>query len=344
MIGMNAVNEKQLAVTFGFRGKAGYLGSEKAKAEADIIAAAGIKWVVLVPTVFVENCFSPRQFLDFERSPSDLEVADMIDYFHSLGIKVQLRPMLEGIDGCGRTEVMFAPDLSKRMPDGSHGSKDAWFESMTARSVHYARIAERCGCELFCLDSELDRITGYNDEWKHVISEVRRVYTGPVTSCHTIHGSFRFEEPLANKNHWFYDLDMLSISSYCSAADKPHSTVAEMKEKLAPLAKRVDNIAAMYGKPILFGEWGCTSSTGGAIIPWSWRREGAVYDGEEQANYLKASWETFKDKPWWRGFCWWKWDENVDRPDMNSDPNGEKGFTLKGKPALALFSEYSKEL
>ena len=39
MIGMNAVNEKQLAVTFGFRGKAGYLGSEKAKAEAAEIKA-----------------------------------------------------------------------------------------------------------------------------------------------------------------------------------------------------------------------------------------------------------------------------------------------------------------
>lgn len=53
MITKNAVNEKQIAVTFGFRGKAGYFGSEKAKAEADIIAAAGIKWIVLTPKASV---------------------------------------------------------------------------------------------------------------------------------------------------------------------------------------------------------------------------------------------------------------------------------------------------
>lgn len=343
MITKNAVNEKQISVTFGFRGKAGYFGSEKAKEEANIIAAAGIKWVVLVPTVFVEDCMSTRQFIDFECTPSDLEVVEMIEYFHKLGIKVQLRPMLEGHDGCGRTEVVMLPDLSHRMPGGRPSTREAWFRSMTARSRHYAAIAEKCGCEMYCLDSDLDRIVGFNDDWKKVVSEVRKVYSGPVTSCHTIHAAHvNFEKMLSDKNCWFYDLDMLSISSYYPAADKPHTTVAEMKEKFAPLAKRVDNIAAMYGKPILFGELGCTSSTGAAIRPWSWQREGAVYDGEEQANYLTAFFETFSGKLWWRGFCWWKWDENVDRPDMDSDPRGNKGFTLKGKPALELLREYTE--
>ena len=84
----------------------------------------------------------------------------------------------------------------------------------------------------------------------------------------------------------------------------------------------------------------CEAETA-SMRPYFWNN-GKKYDGEEQANYLTAFFETFSGKPWWRGFCWWKWDENVDRPDMDSDPRGNKGFTLKGKPALELLREYTE--
>ena len=341
---MAALNEKQIGVTFGFRAKAGYFDSAKAREEADSIAAAGIKWVTLVATVFQEHYYSERQFSDFELTPSDLEVADMVDYLHSLGIKVQLRPMLESLDGCGRLDVNFPADKLGRIPGCEMRSCTNWFRSMRARSVRYAKIAERTGCELFCLDSELDRIIGFNREWKEVINAVREVYSGPVTSCHTSHtGVVDFEKALSNRNHWFYDLDLLSISCYHRGEDKPGASVDEIKKAFESQLARFRGYAKTYGKPILFGECGCTSRVGGAINPAGWSTD-PVYDGMEQANYLEAVIETFKDEDWWRGLCWWKWEEHLERPFLAKDPAGDSGFTPKGKPAIEIFRKYNKEL
>lgn len=342
---MNAINERQIGVTFGFRAKAGYYESEMAKTEANAIAASGIKWVTLVATVFQENYAASFQFMDFELTPTDLELVDMINYLHSLGIKVQLRPMLEGLDGSDRIDTWFPYDCSTRIPGCATDHCAKWFKSMKARTVHYAKIAERTGCELFCLDSELDRIVHFSGEWKEIIKAAREVYSGPITSCHTCYlGHIDFEAVVKNKNHWFYDLDMLSLSCYYKAADKPGTTLAEMKAAFVPLRDKLRKVANEYGKPILFGEVGCTSCEGGAMSPNGWRGTTPKYDGAEQANYLEAFVETFKNEPWWRGICWWKWDEQLERPFLDSDPAGNCGFTPKGKPAIELFRKYNSEL
>jgi hypothetical protein len=70
------------------------------------------------------------------------------------------------------------------------------------------------------------------------------------------------------------------------------------------------------------------------------------YSGEEQANYMQASFETFTDVPGWMGLLWWKWDETQIRPQYHGDPNGERGFTIQGKPAEEImrnwFTKYNK--
>lgn len=186
---------------------------------------------------------------------------------------------------------------------------------------------------MFYLDSELDRIIGFNSQWKNVINKVREVYSGSVTSCHTIHTDvINFEAVLTNKTHWFYDLDILSISDYAKAANQTGCTVDQMVEALKPRLELHRRIANLYGKPILFGEVGCTSSEGGAISPSGWKTT-SPYCGEEQANYLEAVMQTYWNEPWWHGIYWWKWDEQNNRPDMKNDPRGDKGFTVRGKPA-----------
>ena len=85
---------------------------------------------------------------------------------------------------------------------------------------------------------------------------MRAVYSGPVTSCHTTHmGIIDYEKVLSDKNHWFYDLDFLSLSCYHSAK-LTGITKEERKADFLPQLERFRKIAEMYGKPILFGE-GC---------------------------------------------------------------------------------------
>ena len=327
-----ALSELHCGMTFGFYARNGYYSSAEAFRQVDEMAQTGVRWVCVVATVMQEGFSATRQFRDFERTPNDLELKGIIDYIHEKGMRVQLRPMLECYDGLGRLAVTFPAD-GERIPGLPRSYASRWFESMRLRSVYYARLAEMTGCEMFCLDSELNRIVSFNEEWKRVIREVRAVYSGALTSCHTLHTRvIDFEKALSDRNHWFYDLDLLSISDYIRCANRPGLSAAEMAGGMEAERALLRRIAALYQKPILLGETGCTSSEGGAMNPSGWA-PGGRFDGQEQANYLEALIASFRDEPWWYGLYWWKWDEQNFRPEMHDDPSGDKGFTVSGKPA-----------
>ena len=339
----NIFLEKHCGVTLGFYAKNGYYSSPKSKEEVDKIAETGANWIVLIVTVMQENFYSTRQFRDFENTPNDIELKEIIDYIHEKGIKVQLRPMLECFDGKGRLGVTF-PANGERIPGLVCDYCSRWFDSMTKRSVYYARIAEMTGCELFCLDSELDHIIKFHKEWKEVIRRVREVYSGPITSCHTIHTKvIDFEEELANRDHWFYDLDALSISAYIKAADKPGFTVEEMAMYMIPERDKLRRIAALYEKPIFFGEIGCTSTFGAAKSPAAYK-VATSYDEDEQANYLEAVMRVFSEESWWHGLYWWKWDEQIARPWILDPSLGDRGFGVHGKKAQSVMKSWFEKL
>jgi len=340
-----ALTEMQCGVTFGFYGPAGYFGSAEARKAVDDMVATHVTWVVVVPTVWQDQYCSTRQYADFAKTPDDLELADFIDYAHKKGLRVQLRPMLECQDGTGRLGVIVGDDRA-RMYGHERGYCRKWFDSMRARSVHYARIAERTKCELYCLDSELDRFVDKNREWKSVVAAVRKVYSGPVTSCHTVHTKFvDYPRFLADRSHWFHDLDLLLISDYARAAKPgdPKLTVAQLMKNLEPERDRLRGFARLYGKPIVFGECGSSSCRGCAASPSSYGNwQNLVYAGDEQADYMEAFFRTFKDEPWCHGFYWWKWDSNSPKAPEDTDPR--KGFTVMGKPAEARMRQLYAEI
>lgn len=327
---------RHLGMTWGFCARRGYLDSERARRDLDAMAALGVNSVCLTPTVFQERVSHPRVFADFACTPADDEIIRAIEAIHARGMACQLRPMIEGFDGRGRMQVWFARD-GERIPGKRSERWARWFETNTARSVHYARIAERTGCEHYGLDSELDLTVGRHGEWRALLAAVRAVYHGPVNTCHTPQVDFLAE--LARRDHWLRDLDGLSISAYLKAADGPRPGVAGLLPRLAEQRQHWKQVAAAYGKPFWFGEAGCTSSTGGAISPSGWQGNG-VYDGQEQADWLEAILQTFWDEPWWGGLYWWKWDEQNHRPAFNDDARGDKGFTLDGKPAAEVMRRW----
>jgi hypothetical protein len=329
-------NEVHRGMTFGFYARNGYFGSDAAQEEVTRMADLGIRWVVLIATVMQDTYSSVVQYRDFEVTPGDDELRRIIDTIHAHGMKVQLRPMLETQDGWGRLRVWFPPD-GERIPGRSTDYWARWFHFMTLRTRHYARLAQQTGCEMFGLDSELDRTVEQNDHWHAVLDAARSLYDGPITSCHTPYVDFL--AALAQPDHWFHNLDMLTISFYRPAADRPGATVEEMVAHLRPEVDHWRKVAEAFGKPFAFGECGCTSSVGAAMRPAGWSGEGG-YDGQEQANFLEAVLRSFWPEPWWLGLYWWKWDEQNDRPNFKTDPAGDQGFTLAGKPAANVMQHW----
>lgn len=334
--------ERRMGVTFGFNAVNGYFSSTAARLEVERMAALGVRWCVVVATVLAETATSERQYRDFALTPDDDELRRIIDLLQSKGIRAHLRPMLETHDGHGRTMVWFPPDR-ERIPGRVSRHRAAWFAGMADRTVHYARIAQQMGCAWYGIDSELDRMVEENDHWKKVVAAARSEFRGPIDSCHT-----PIVDPAAElkrrDDHWFLDLDALTLCFYRPAATRAGATADEMTAHLTreslPYYREV---ARLYPKPIWFGECGCTSSTGGALHPSSWRGDGR-YDPAEQANYLEAVCRTFSPEPWWHGLYWWKWEEQADRPQFKNDPAGDKGFTLYGKPAAEVFRQWTDRL
>lgn len=327
-------------VTFGFYARNGVLGSAWAREQVERMRVLGIDWVVLTPIVMQDSSGSTLQYRDFEITPDDGEVRRIIDHLHAAGIRVQLRPMLETQEGLGRLQIWFPHDTDRRIPGRVSERWARWFRSMELRSIHYARIAQETACEVYGLDSELDRTIGQQDGWRQVVAAVRSVYAGAVTSCHTSHtGLVDFARELADPRHWWRELDALGVSFYPAAAERPGATAGEMAERLAPQRDQLRAWAAAYGKPIYFGEVGCTASHGGAMNPSGWDAA-ARYDGGEQAAFLEAVLGLFWDEPWWAGLYWWKWDEHNDRPAFRDDPAGDKGFTVDGKPAAEVMRRW----
>jgi hypothetical protein len=316
-------------VNFGFYARNGYYSTDQARLEVDRMASVGVNWVCVIAMVMQDTFASTRQYRDFVQTPADDELRDIIDYIHARGMQVQLRPMLECWDGTQRMHVTF-PDDREILPGRPSSYVKQWFDGMCDRTLHYARLATRAGCEAYGLDSELDQIVRHNAHWKRVVSAARSVFKGHLTSSHT--GMVDFLRELKRPDHWWYDLDSLGSSFYESCADGPGATRETMLERLRKPLDHHRLVAQTYGKPYYFGEIGCCAVAGAAKLPYFWANGGG-YDGNEQARYLDAVCETFWSEPWWAGMFWWKWDEQNYRPSHHDDPAGDKGFTVWGKPA-----------
>ncbi len=346
-------------VTFGFYAGNGYYGSPQARLEVDRMTELGVTWVCVVTTVWQETFASTRQFRDFKMTPSDHELIDIIHYIHQKGMKVQLRPMLQGWDGSFRGCVAFPwEDDPPIFPGMKLDYWTRWFDSLVERTLHYARIAELTGCEAYGLDSELDRTTPHDAHWKRVIAAARSVYHGHLTTGHTVWVDF-LEELQERPNHWFKDLDSLGVSFYppmgaCDlksmrrnhidsttplAADAAPDS-AEVKQWFEAPRRYYAEVARLLGKPFYFAECGVRSSAGALTGMGNVTENGVRYDGELQAHFLDSILHCFWNEPWWMGMYWWKWDEHLDRPHYKSDPRGDQGLTVWGKPAAAVMKRW----
>ena len=135
-------------------------------------------------------------------------------------------------------------------------------------------------------------------------------------------------------------MDYLDPNENPGSKDNPTKTVEDMVKYLEPRKKRIESISERFGnKPIAFTEYGTRSAHGCIMQPYNFLWE-THYDGQEQADYMEASFRTFVDVPQWMGLFWWKWDETQIRPQYHGDPGGDRGFTIQGKPAEEVMRKW----
>ena len=322
-------------VTFGYYAGNGYFSSKQAKIEVDRIGELGIPWICLVSTIMQEAYYSTRMFRDFRNTPGDDELIEIIDYIHSKGIKVMLRPMIECWDGTQRFHVTLPQ--GEIQPGLAFHYRDDWFRNYAAVTSHYLRIANKTGCEAYGLDSELNNLIGCSDNWMKIVELARSIYKGHLTTSFI--RTENYINLLDNKDFWFYALDSVGTSFYYPATKDGSGSVEDMVETLRPYAVKMTSFAEKLGTCFYLGECGCCSVENATKLPYFWKN-GKYYDGKQQADYMDAVIRLFEELKWWGGMFWWKWDQQIVRPDFLDDPAGDKGFIIYGKPAAEVMRKW----
>ena len=321
-------------MNFGFMAKRGYYARPEILDQPRRMAAAGVNFSTLNANICQESFASRKLFLDFNFSSGEIELADMVKAFHDHGIHPVLKPCLTPLDGAWMGSVVMPDTL--QIAGVSHDYAGEWFASYTDAISYYAEFAEKYGVAALMVGAECFGVEPWEEEWRRLIARIRTIYSGPLTYEFTPDSCRRHEL------RWVNDLDFLSYSFYPPAReiapgtelrDTPSLSADEMTAFLAPLRERIGEVVKRFGGlPIAFTEIGVRSAHGCTARPYDFITE-TDYDGEEQANYMEAVFRTFGEIPQWLGLYWWKWDETQNRPHYHTDPRGDKGFTIQGKPA-----------
>lgn len=343
-------NELICGTNFGFMNKRGYYATESAKKQPKLMTEIGINWTTLNINICQEKAFSRKLFLDFEYSVTDSEIIEITNLLHQNGVRVMLKPCLTSLDGAAMCRITFPDESDCRQIEGVHTDYwKEWFDSYTESMRYFSDLAQRAGIDALMIGAETLGTEGQDKLWENVIEAVRNNYTGPISY------EFTFASRKTYNLEWMKKLDFLSYSYYPPAAPptpnmnhvsnpeaitRPTPTVEEMKEYLYSRKANIKSIMERFDNmPIVFTEFGIRSAHGCSMYPTNFLWD-TPYDGEEQANYMQAAFETFIDVPGWMGMFWWKWDETQHRPQYHGDPNGDRGFTIQGKPAEKVMRDW----
>ncbi|MCR5001773.1 MAG: 1,4-beta-xylanase [Lachnospiraceae bacterium] len=292
-------------ITFGAFAGAGEFEKKQAYISLDkLIEETGANYIVLVPNGLQDTPQS--QEIDY-LSPANLkdsELKDMIRHIHDKGLKVALKPTVNCKNGTWRAHICF---FDKDVPCEPKWS--VWFKAYTDFQLHYARLAEETGVDMFIAGCEMVQSEHREEEWRKLISDIRTLYSGPVT-----YNTDKYQEDNVT---WWDCLDYICSSGYYPINDWENQL------------DRIEAVVKKYNKPFFFAEAGCKSTQGSSYVPNDWTVQGPA-DADEQARWYETMFNAVNKRDFVEGFFLWDWSLKL----YNSkDALSDTGYDIYGKPA-----------
>lgn len=350
--------------SWGWVGSRGEYGSPAATDSMQKLADTGTSWLCLAFAPDMKT-YDTAEILFSEANPrmaTDDEIRGAIDLARANGMEVIMKPVVNCADGTWRAWIrFFRPVTDEERAAGVTGEMDPWggaptmregmvrdtqkwdqwWEDYTNYLVHYAKIAEEKQVPALCLGCEMNSTEEFEEKWRSLMAEVRKVYGGLLT-YDVNHGS-------EDNVKWFDAVDFISVSAYhpipFAEGESPEqaagrtTSVEDIKRGLERVRVRMAQLSAKWDKPILFIETGVTSVRGCAHTPWAHIDEtlDRPVDQQEQANFYQAQFETFWDEPWFMGWCWWDWPARLyDESEAATD----RTFCVYSKQAEQVLREW----
>jgi hypothetical protein len=236
-----------------------------------------------------------------------------------------------------------------------------FWDSYTAQAVHFATIAEEEGASLFSLGTETDHlfrtrtegqwVTEFGDEIRHMVAEVREVFSGSVTYDQLV---WTLLEPeVYGTFHQFLwadgGFDVIGLSAWFPLVEEVPTSVLTVEELQGAWEPLFNDVLlplrdANPGRPIMFTEFGFVDDIRAPTDPSIDTYEEKLFldlngngldDGQEvQANIIEAFYRTNQIYPVVQGAFWW--DHAM---DSDADVQGLAhllSHTVRGKLAEAV--------
>ncbi len=302
-------------ITFGaFAGRGSFEGKEAYQSMDGLIERTAANFIILVPSGIQDTPHSEKIDYATQATMSDAELVQMIEYIHGKGLRVALKPTANCKNGTWRAFINF---FDKDVPCEPKWRN--WFASYTDFQLHYAKIAEQTGCEMFIAGCEMVMSERREAEWRKLIADIRTVYTGPVS-----YNSDKYQE---DNVAWWDCVDVISSSGYYPIDD--------WNSQL----DRIEKVVRKFNKPFFFAEAGCMSTKGSAHVPNDWTVRGEL-DLEEQEAWYREMFDKAGKRDFVEGFCLWDWSW---RQYSLQDALRDEGYDLYGKPAETVVREFYRQ-
>lgn len=275
----------------------------------------GANFVIFVPNGLQETPQSEEISFATKATMGDQELIGMIAYAKELGLGVALKPTVNCANGTWRAHISFFDEDVPCEPKWGN-----WFLSYTRFQLHYAKIAEECGCEMFLAGCEMVMSEHREAEWRKLIADIRGVYHGLV--------SYNTDKYQEHNVSWWDCVDVISSSGYYPIDDWERQL------------DRIEAVVKKYGKPFFFAEAGCMSVKGSSLVPNNWTVRGAAAP-EEQRDWYEAMFAACEKRPWVEGMAFWSWGERM-YPESRALTRMD--YEIFGKPAEQTVRHYYEKL
>lgn len=275
----------------------------------------GCNTVIFAPVGWQETAHS--ETIDFESDATcgDEELCSMIRFAKELGLMVGIKPTVNCKDGTWRAHVNFFDEDVPCEPKWCN-----WFASYTKFQLHYAKLAQETGCDIFIAGCEMVMSERREEEWRQLISDIRQEYKGLV--------SYNTDKYQEHNVKWWDCVDIISSSGYYPIDD--------WKGQL----ERIEKVVKQFDKPFFFAEMGCMSVEGSSSVPNDWYMTGEA-DQADQAEWFQAMFEEVEKNTWVQGLAIWSWSDTLFE---KQEAENDKGYEIYGKKALEVVKEHFSRL
>lgn len=299
-------------VTFAPFVPKGHLGTEASNKSLKVMKEqTGADFVILAPAGIQATPISEEIDFSSDATMTDEELIKTIRYAKSLGLRVALKPTVNCADHVWRGHIHFFDIDVPCEPKWGN-----WFLSYTRFQLHYAKIAQEEGCEMFIAGCEMVMTEIRENEWRKLIADIKEVFKGPVS-----YNTDKYQEGHVT---WWDAVDVISSSGYYP------------KDDWETQLDRIETVVKKYNKPFFFAEAGCMSKEGSNKVPNDWTIQGEL-DLKGQAEFYESMFAACEKRDWVQGFGLWSWSEQLKEQE---EALKDSSYELYGKPAVKVVKAF----